>query len=73
MRDYYMENTNPAKRVNPQLNLFAPVWVDTLDPTEMTDYQHTGFIEHRLIDELYIVSLNTVPYSVRELSAASHP
>lgn len=56
-RDYYMEITDPSVEINPQLQFLAPIW----NATEK--YQRTGFGEYQLLPKVYILALNTVPYS----------
>lgn len=58
-------NVTDGNQVNPALALIADAWKDSLSQSGMETFKRKGYLKYNLDDNLVVLTLNTVPYSVR--------
>lgn len=63
--DYYMEVTDPETETNPSIELISHAWKHSLSTTNMDLLDRRGYLSYAVDDKLHVITLNTVPYSVR--------
>ncbi|RLN77278.1 hypothetical protein BBJ28_00004749 [Nothophytophthora sp. Chile5] len=63
--DYHMKVTDPTKETNPSIELISKVWEDSLSAANMDLLNRRGYLQYALDANLRVLTLNTVPYSVR--------
>lgn len=66
--DYHMEVTDPTEGPNPSIALVADAWKESLSKPAFDLFSRRGFLKYAFDDRLEIITLNTVPYSVRRPS-----
>jgi sphingomyelin phosphodiesterase acid-like 3 len=54
-----------GKQINPALSLIADAWSDSLSKSDLETFKRKGYLQYNLDDKLVVLTLNTVPYSVR--------
>jgi sphingomyelin phosphodiesterase acid-like 3 len=60
-----MEVTDPEAEMNPSIELISEVWEDSVSAANMDMLNRRGYLIYALDDKLHVITLNTVPYSVR--------
>ncbi|GMF32033.1 unnamed protein product [Phytophthora lilii] len=63
-----MNVTDPGTEVNPSIALISAAWQDSLTKSNLDWFNHRGYLSYDLDDNLAVLTLNTVPYSVRCLT-----
>lgn len=64
-----MEVTNPEKHINPSIAKISGAWNASLSASELDTFNRKGYLSYELDENLVVLTLNTVPYSVRTPSA----
>ena len=62
-----MSVTDPSVESNPGIELISPVWSASLSASDLDFFNRRGYLSSQLEHDLFVLSLNTVPYSVRSL------
>lgn len=62
--DYTMEITD-GLTANPEIALLSGAWNDSLSESDLMLLERRGFLAYELNSRLEVLTLNTVPYSVR--------
>lgn len=63
--DYHMDVTDPKAGPSPSIELIAGAWRDSLSPPALDLFTRRGFLKYAFDARLEVITLNTVPYSVR--------
>lgn len=63
--DYFMEVTDPNAHTNPSIEKVSKVWSSSLSASNFKAFNRRGYLTYELADKLHVLTLNTVPYSVR--------
>ncbi|TMW64893.1 hypothetical protein Poli38472_009060 [Pythium oligandrum] len=61
--DYHMEVTDPDEETNPSIELISPVWEHSMSKSNFEVFNRRGYLKLPLDDNLFVLTLNTVPYS----------
>lgn len=64
-----MEVTDPKAHVNPSIEKISRVWGSSLSAANFEALNRRGYLTYELADKLLVITLNTVPYSVRSRGA----
>ncbi|ETI34090.1 hypothetical protein F443_19349 [Phytophthora nicotianae P1569] len=62
--DYTMNLTDPEAETNPSITLISAAWEDILSTSNLDWFNHRGYRVFDLDENLAVLTLNTVPYSV---------
>lgn len=62
--DYTMNVTDPETEENPNIALISKAWEDTMPSANLDWFNHFGYLAYTLGDNVTVISLNTLPYSV---------
>ncbi|EQC27260.1 hypothetical protein SDRG_14882 [Saprolegnia diclina VS20] len=65
VKDYLMNVTDPASGTNPTIGMIDAAWRPSLTPAQFQAFDTRGYLWYQLETNLILVTLNTVPYSVR--------
>jgi hypothetical protein len=65
--DYHMEVTDPrtSAAANPSITLISEAWRESLSEPALDLFNRRGYLKYAFDDRLELITLNTVPYSVR--------
>jgi hypothetical protein len=63
-----MNVTDPETETNPSITLISAAWQDTLSKSNLDWFNHRGYLTYDLDEKLVVLTLNTVPYSVRRFA-----
>jgi sphingomyelin phosphodiesterase acid-like 3 len=62
-----MNITDPNTEENPNIALISEAWQDTMSSSNLDWFNRRGYLAYALDDDLIVITLNTLPYSVRKL------
>jgi sphingomyelin phosphodiesterase acid-like 3 len=65
VNDYEMFITDPANGTNPTIGMVDAPWQDTLSAEHFKEFDTRGYLWYALETNLVMISLNTVPYSIK--------
>lgn len=64
-----MEVTDPGKHINPSIAKISGAWNASLSESDLDTFSRKGYLSYELDENLVVLTLNTVPYSVRSSPA----
>jgi sphingomyelin phosphodiesterase acid-like 3 len=66
-----MNVTDPSSEENPTIQGVSSAWNNSLNASNLQDLNARGYLSYELDENLLLLTLNTVPYSVRPCSSRS--
>lgn len=63
--------TDPTSEENPTIEVVSPAWSDALNASNLKDLNTRGYLSYKLDENLLLLTLNTVPYSVSQFCFSS--
>ncbi|KAG6614602.1 Calcineurin-like phosphoesterase [Phytophthora cinnamomi] len=72
VKSYMMNVTDPTTEENPTIEVVSPAWRDSLNASNLKDLNSRGYLSYKLDEKLFLLTLNTVPYSPKHTPDTSN-